>query len=333
MKKKIFAIVMMLLMLCSCSIGKREVYLYGEDHDIKPIYNEELNILRDYYKKGGRNYFLEYPHYCAQYFNLWMKSDNDEYLNKMFDFFKEYGNYDYDYTIEFYKTIKKEMNDIKFYGVDVGHAYDRIGKDYLKLAKEKGDKKDIELTERAIEQGKNFYGKEKVDHLKASEYRDKMMAENFMDTYNRTKGDVIGFFGLAHINGVGYVNDYMTKIIQDKIKNLHTVNLLKSKNLKPISTEKITYNGREFEADYYGIISHKYSTYPHEKLYRIKDKEYFKDFTTIGYNQSFPYNFSFEKGDIILTRQYNDKDQEDVVVRVRSDGTEKLFLVDYIQPK
>lgn len=37
MKKKIFAIVMMLLMLCSCSIGKREVYLYGEDHDIKPI--------------------------------------------------------------------------------------------------------------------------------------------------------------------------------------------------------------------------------------------------------------------------------------------------------
>lgn len=89
MKKKIFAIVMMLLMLCSCSIGKREVYLYGENHDIKPIYNEELNILRDYYKKGGRDYFLEYPHYCAQYLNLWMKSDNDEYLNKMFDFFKE----------------------------------------------------------------------------------------------------------------------------------------------------------------------------------------------------------------------------------------------------
>ena len=160
-----------------------------------------------------------------------------------------------------------------------------------------------------------------------------MMAENFMNTYNRTKGDVIGFFGLAHIDGIGYVNDYMTKIIQDKIKNLHTVNLLKSKNLKPISTEKITYNGREFEADFYGIISHKYSTYPHEKLYRIKDAEYFKDFTTIGYNQSFPYNFSFEKGDIILSRQYNNKDQEDVVVRVRSDGTEKLFLVDYIQPK
>lgn len=332
MKKKIFAILMALLMLCSCSIGKREEYLYGEDHDIKPIYNEELNILRDYYKKGGRNYFLESPHYCAQYLNLWMKSDNDEYLNKMYDFFKEYGNYDYDYTIEFYKTIKKEMNDIRFYGVDVGHAYDIIGKDYLKLAKEKGDKEDIELTERAIEQGKNFYDKEKVDHLKASEYRDKMMAENFMDTYNRTKGDVIGFFGLAHIDGVGYVNDYMTKIIQDKIKNLHTVNLLKSKNLKPISTEKITYNGREFEADYYGIISHKYSRYSHEKLYRIKDTEYFKDFTTTGYNQYFPYNFSFEKGDIILTRQYNDKDQEDVVVRVTSDGTEKLFLVDYIQP-
>lgn len=107
MKKKIFAIVMMLLMLCSCSIGKREVYLYGEDHDIKPIYNEELNILRDYYKKGGRNYFLEYPHYCAQYLNLWMKSDNDEYLNKMFDVIKKHGNYDYDYTIEFFKTIKK----------------------------------------------------------------------------------------------------------------------------------------------------------------------------------------------------------------------------------
>ncbi|MFR2831599.1 MAG: hypothetical protein ACLTAV_02720, partial [Finegoldia magna] len=217
--------------------------------------------------------------------------------------------------------------------VDVGHSYDIIGNDYLKLAKEKGDKEDIELTERAIEQGKNYYDKEKVDDLEASEYRDKMMAENFMDTYNRTKGDVIGFFGLAHIDGVGYVNDYMTKIIQDKIKNLHTVNLLKSKNLKPISTEKITYNGREFEADYYGIISHKYSRYSHEKLYRIKDTEYFKDFTTTGYNQYFPYNFSFEKGDIILTRQYNDKDQEDVVVRVTSDGTEKLFLVDYIQPK
>lgn len=156
------------------------------------------------------------------------------------------------------------------------------------------------------------------------------MAENFMDTYNRTKGDVIGFFGLAHINGVGYVNDYMTKIIQDKIKNLHTVNLLKSKNLKPISTEKITFNGREFEADFYGIISHKYSPYPHEKL---KDKEYFKDFTTTGYNQSFPYNFSFEKGDIILTRQYNDKEQKDVVIRVTSDGSEELFLADYIQPK
>ena len=58
MKKKIFAILMMLLMLCSCSIGKREVYLYGENHDKKPIYNEELNILRDYYKKRWQELFF-----------------------------------------------------------------------------------------------------------------------------------------------------------------------------------------------------------------------------------------------------------------------------------
>lgn len=333
MKKKIFAIVMMLLMLCSCSIGKRDVYLYGEAHDMKPFFNTELDVLRDYYKKGGRNYFLEYPHYSAQYLNLWMKSDNDEYLNEIFDYVKKYGSFDYDYTIEYFKTIKKEMNDIKFYGIDVGHAYNHTGENYLKLAKEKGDKEDIELTEKAIEQGKIFYDKEKTDDLKAAEYRDKMLAENFMDTYNKTKGDVIGFFGLAHINGVGYVDEYMAKILQDNMKNLHTFNLHKSKNLKPIGTEKVTYNKKEFEADYYGIISHKYDKYTHEKLYRIKDKKYFKNFTTTGYNQSFPYNLNFKKGDIILTKRYNDKEQEDVVVRVTSDGTEELFLVDYIQPK
>ena len=47
-----------------------EIYLYGEWHSDSHILDRELEIWGEYYKKGMRDLFVEYPYTDAQFLNL-----------------------------------------------------------------------------------------------------------------------------------------------------------------------------------------------------------------------------------------------------------------------
>ena len=59
-----------------------EIYLYGEWHSDSHILDRELEIWGEYYKKGMRDLFVEYPYTDAQFLNLWMQADDDELLDQ-----------------------------------------------------------------------------------------------------------------------------------------------------------------------------------------------------------------------------------------------------------
>ena len=61
-----------------------EIYLYGEWHSDSHILDRELEIWGEYYKKGMRDLFVEYPYTDAQFLNLWMQADDDELLDQQF---------------------------------------------------------------------------------------------------------------------------------------------------------------------------------------------------------------------------------------------------------
>ena len=45
-----------------------------------------LSLWSSYYHDNGmRDLFIELPYYTAEYMNLWMKSDNDEILNSLYE--------------------------------------------------------------------------------------------------------------------------------------------------------------------------------------------------------------------------------------------------------
>lgn len=53
---------------------KGEIYLYGEEHSKQSILDKELSIWGEYYEKGMRDLFVEFPYTDAQFLNLWMQA-------------------------------------------------------------------------------------------------------------------------------------------------------------------------------------------------------------------------------------------------------------------
>ena len=63
---------------------KGEIYLYGEEHSKQSILDKELSIWGEYYEKGMRDLFVEFPYTDAQFLNLWMQAEDDELLDLQF---------------------------------------------------------------------------------------------------------------------------------------------------------------------------------------------------------------------------------------------------------
>lgn len=61
-----------------------QIYLYGEEHSKQSILDKELSIWGEYYEKGMRDLFVEFPYTDAQFLNLWMQADDDELLDLQF---------------------------------------------------------------------------------------------------------------------------------------------------------------------------------------------------------------------------------------------------------
>ena len=85
---------------------KGEIYLYGEEHSKQSILDKELSIWGEYYEKGMRDLFVEFPYTDAQFLNLWMQANDDELLDLQF---KDWGGTEG--GTEVMKNFLKQIND------------------------------------------------------------------------------------------------------------------------------------------------------------------------------------------------------------------------------
>ncbi|MGI6787497.1 MAG: hypothetical protein ACOX5X_03020 [Acholeplasmataceae bacterium] len=174
------------------------IYIYGETHGEEAISDKELEIWYDFYhKKEMRHLFIEAAYFDAEILNLWMKDDDDYYLDKLF---KEWeGTYsDNDVTRNFYVQIKKNCPETIFHGTDIGHQYDTIGEFYLEYLENNGLKNSekYRLTLESIEQGRQFYS----GQGNIMKYREDKMVENFIREYDKLDGEkIMGIYGSAHL--------------------------------------------------------------------------------------------------------------------------------------
>jgi len=162
------------------NINTAKIILIGEEHSISWILGKQIEKWRYYYTNEElRDIFIEVPFFTGRFFNLWMKSDNDDILDLIFEDMKgTLGGTPVFY--EFYKRIKHEFPETIFHGIDVGHQYNLTGERFLNYLIENGlqNTEQYKLTQEAIEQGKYFY------ETLSLEYRENVMANNFIRKYD-----------------------------------------------------------------------------------------------------------------------------------------------------
>ena len=85
-----------------------QIYLYGEEHASEVILEEEFELWNTYYHDNGmRDLFIELPYYSAEFLNLWMKSDNDDILEQLYQDWEGTAIHS-QVVLDFYKQIKSE---------------------------------------------------------------------------------------------------------------------------------------------------------------------------------------------------------------------------------
>lgn len=265
---------------------KGEIYLYGEEHSKQSILDKELSIWGEYYEKGMRDLFVEFPYTDAQFLNLWMQADDDELLDLQFkDWEGTAGGTEVEKN--FLKQIKEQYPETVFHGTDVGHTWERTGPRYLAYLEANGQK-DSEEYRRAqenMEQGKRYYEIEATDEASSVRYREDRMVENFRRSYQELEAvrrtDIMGIYGSAHIVESEYLNsDFrMAKQLSENYgEHLHTKDLTQ----EPERIDALEVNGKTYTASYFGEqdIS-MVKGYKTRKFWRLEDAyEDFKELPT-----------------------------------------------------
>ena len=180
------------------------IYLLGEYEHSNPDMQDQIYAWWDYFyhEKGMRHYFLEDSYYVAGFLNLWMKADNDDILNQLYDDCEGTQAHS-PVMLEFYKKIKENCPETFFHGTDIGHQYYSTGERYLKYLEDNGMKgsEEYALTLESIEQGKTFYDKKRNEsEYDGYKYREQIMTENFLRELNSIgkNESVFGSYGGAH---------------------------------------------------------------------------------------------------------------------------------------
>lgn len=234
---------------------KGEIYLYGEEHSKQSILDKELSIWGEYYEKGMRDLFVEFPYTDAQFLNLWMQADDDELLNLQF---KDWG------------------------GTEGGTE---VEKNFLKQIKEQKDSEEYKRTQENMEQGKRYYEIKATDEASSVRYREDRMVENFRRSYQELEAvrrtDIMGIYGSTHVVESEYRNsDFrMAKQLSENYgEHLHTKDLTQ----EPERIDALEVNGKTYTASYFGEqdIS-MVKGYKTRKFWRLEDAyEDFKNLPT-----------------------------------------------------
>lgn len=321
---------LVLMPICADSSQNQKIYLYGESHGIKKILEKEFELWhKHYHTQGMRHLFLELPYYTAQFLNLWMKSDNNDILNQLYDDMAGTQACVPELKV-FYENIKKQCPQTIFYGTDVGHQYDTTGARYLEYLKDKGLEKTEEYTLalKAVEQGKHYYSN-KSDPI----YRENKMTENFVQALGSLKGEsIMGIYGSAHTDPEGMDNftrsvPCMANQLKKQYKDALYTESLSSLALRsiPLRVDSIKIAEKSYKASYFGKqnMSGLNKNFKHREFWRLEDAyDDFKDMPKTG--DVLPYrNFPMvvEKGQVIII-DYTRADDSLKRMYYRSDGNE-----------
>lgn len=267
-----------LLSISACSPKpKGNIYLYGESHGVPAIMDLELEIWQDYYhNQGMRHLFIENCYFTTQFLNLWMQAEDDTILLELYDDWVGTTMHT-ESTLDFYRTIKETCPGTIFHGTDIGHQYHNIGPRYLAYLEENGmtDSEEYRLTQEAIEQGKTFYANSTEDWG----YRENAMTENFIREFESLDGEsIMGIYGTAHV-GLDSQNhtgdcDSMGKQLASHFGEIVTSEKLARRAqaaAQPERVETLTINGKDYEAEYFGLreLSASYYGYSQIEFWRI----------------------------------------------------------------
>lgn len=266
--------IMAVIVLGGCAkqekTGTGQIFLYGEAHAEEKILERELQIWQEYYQDGMRDLFIEYPHYTAQFLNMWMKAEDDKILDELYeDWNGSLGHFEV--VRAFYKAIKENCPETVFHGTDVGHTYDTTGKRYLEYLEDNGlkDSGEYTLAEEIIEQGKHYHENRNV---LLREYK---MVENFVREYEKLDGSsVMGIYGADHVRfdmAGNMACQLRDKYGEEKIKS-EDLSII-AKQIEPIKTEEICLGGKEYTATYYykEDISAIFPEYKAREFWRVED--------------------------------------------------------------
>lgn len=304
-----------------------EIFLYGEEHAVENILEKELELWSSYYHDDGiRDLFVELPYYTAAYMNIWMKSDNDDILDSLYQDWAGTALYSQE-VINFYKQIKMECPETVFHGTDVGHQYDTTGKRFLEYLESIGQQQSdlYRLSQENIKQGQYYY--QHADNV----YRENTMVKNFIREFDSLNdADVMGIYGSAHTNIQAM--DYATNSVRCMANQLHKKygDALHTEDLTSFALiheayriDTIKIGEKEYTALYFGKVdlSAIFPDYQCREFWRLENAyDDFKDNSTTG--NVLPYNnypMVIETGQIFVI-DYTKADGSVVREYHRSDG-------------
>lgn len=303
--------------------GTGQIYLYGEKHSDERILEQELELWKTYYHENGmRHLFVEYPYYTAEFLNLWMKSENDDILNQIYEDWA--GTLaQSEEVLDFYRQIKADCPETVFHGTDVGHQYETTGARYLAYLQDSGQEgsESYRQAELIIGQGRHYY-------QQCSEiYRENAMVTNFIREFDRLDGaDIMGIYGAAHIweegdGGTGTPPSMAGQLQEHYGDALHTKDL--SLMEEPYRVDTIQIGDKDYAASYFGKqdLSTALPQYQFREFWRIENAyDAFKDCLTNG--NVLPYNnypMRIEVGQVFVV-DFTKTDGSVMRIYYRSDG-------------
>lgn len=233
----------------------KQIYLYGEAHAEEAVMEKELELWNDYYHNDGmRHMFIEISYCGGEFLNIWMKSDNDDVLDDLYN--------DWTGTLaqtpavkNYYKQIKRDCPETIFHGIDVGHQWNTTEKRFLEHLEQNGleNTEQYTLAQKSAEQGKHY--RETRDDV----YRENAMTENFIREFDPLVEErIMGIFGGAHadLDGLEYTT-HTVPCMANQLKE-HYGDIIYSEDIswirpkiKPSRVDTIEINGKSYEASYF----------------------------------------------------------------------------------
>ncbi len=285
----------------------KTAYLFGEIHGSEIVNIKELEIWKNFYNCGLRHLFLEIPYFEAQFLNLWIKSEDDSVLDKLWiDNKGTAGNSVFDR--EFFIKIKISCPKTVFHGTDIGHAYNTTGKRYLESVLP--DSEEYRLALENIEQGRKYYEawQKNSDENYIEAKREKEMEKNFIREFDSVNGDIVGFYGEAHVfseeTGTFGIEENMCSKIKNHYaeKALFISELIKNK-INPLYKTKIFLNGKNYDVSCFGDV---YTPFDKDceyiRFFKIENPE--NDFSKFSEKENYIpealYPVSINNGDVFV---------------------------------